>query len=78
MSKARKNQILVLLAIEDWVDENRRGFEISELQKHCGSVGDRTIRRVIKELHEDGLMRKENGYYYPLVSLQSTWFDDTM
>ena len=75
MSKARKNQILVLIAVQDWIDIHRRGFEISEIQEHCTTVSDRTVRRVIKELHEEGLIRKENGYYYPLVSLQSTWFD---
>jgi DNA-binding IclR family transcriptional regulator len=76
MSKARKNQITVLIAIQDWTDTHRRGFEISEIQEHTHGVSDRTVRRIVKELVDEGLIEKRNtGLYYPLLSLQSTWFD---
>lgn len=78
MSEARKNQIHVLIAIQDWIDTYRKGFEISEIQEHS-TVSDRTVRRIIKELVEEGLIEKrDTGLYYPLVSLQATWFDHTV
>ena len=76
-SKARKNGIDVLIAIQDWVNIHRRGFKISEIQEHCTAVSDRTVRRVITELCEEDLVFKEDGYYYPVVSLQETWFADS-
>jgi len=76
MSKARKNQITVLIAIQDFIDSERRGFEIKEIQEHTHGVSDRTVRRIVKELVDEGLIEKRNtGLYYPLLSLQSTWFD---
>ena len=69
MSKARKNQISVLLAIQDFVDTHRRGFEISEIQEHTHGVSDRTVRRIVKELVDEGIIEKrDTGLYYPLVS----------
>lgn len=76
MSKARKNQISVLLAIQDFIDSERRGFEISEIQEHTHGVSDRTVRRIVKELEDENIVEKrDTGLYYPLMTLQSTWFD---
>jgi DNA-binding IclR family transcriptional regulator len=75
MSEARKNQIQVLIAIQDWIDTHRRGFEISEIQEHS-TASDRTVRRIIKELQAENMVEKrDTGLYYPLMTLQSTWFD---
>jgi DNA-binding IclR family transcriptional regulator len=76
MSESRKNQISVLLAIQDWIDIHRRGFEISDIQEHTHGVSDRTVRRIVKELQEEGIVEKrDTGLYYPLLTLQSTYFD---
>jgi len=75
MSNSKKNTITVLIAMEDLINTKRRGFKQIELQNHCYGVSDSTVSRVIDALEEEGLIRRENGYYYPLVSLQSTWFD---
>lgn len=74
-SEARQNQIDVLYAIHDWVDTHRDDFEISEIQDHTW-VGDSTVRRIIKQLVEEGIVEKRgSGKYRAIMTLQSTWFD---
>ena len=71
ISTARKNQLIVLNSISVWEDENiRNGFKIKEIQEHTYEVSDRSVRRIIKEQHLLGYIKKEEGLYIPVQILK--------
>lgn len=77
MSKTRKNFITVLTSIAVWTSEQRRGFSISELAEHTPRVSERTVRRCVEDLQEtEYIEQKEDGLYYPMMTLQPSIFHD--
>ena len=66
ISTARKNQLRVLNSISVWEKEHtRNGFTIKEIQEHTYGVSERSVRRIIKEQHLLGYIKKEEGLYIP-------------
>jgi DNA-binding IclR family transcriptional regulator len=75
MSKTRQNFIIVQTSIAVWTDEQRRGFTIRELAEHTPGVSERTVRRCVEDLQEtEYIEQKEDGLYYPMMTLQPSIF----
>jgi DNA-binding IclR family transcriptional regulator len=75
MSDTRQNFLTVLTSIAVWTEEKRRGFTVSELAEHTYGVSERTVRRCVRDLQQDGFVKKrDDGLYYPLMTIQPSIF----
>ncbi|WP_394349448.1 HTH domain-containing protein [Halorubrum halophilum] len=75
MSNTRKNFIKVQTSILVWVEEEKRGFSVSELAERTFGVSERTVRRCVEDLQEtEYIEQKEDGLYYATMTLQPSIF----
>ena len=75
MSDTRQNFLTVLTSIAVWTEEQRGGFSVSELAEHTYGVSERTVRRCVRDLQQEQYVeRREDGKYYPLMTLQPSIF----